>query len=212
MSKLTDSRGRRVATACVALVLLAGCGGNSESKAGESDGKPLNAQETQAILPDAKAMPGWRVSIAPTAYPLKEALAKGVTRCYGEDGNSCDSVQFTGASAFLADRKPLVSFLAYAYKDTASAESAYESVWEAWKERAPEARKLDLGAIGERRDAVQGLNAAMDEGSKGMIAQVRVGTVILLVTGEAAPTMDMADTLITEFATTFSERAQEAQK
>ncbi|MGW2510628.1 hypothetical protein ACWC0A_14555 [Streptomyces scopuliridis] len=76
----------------------------------------------------------------------------------------------------------------------------------------PEARKLNLGAIGERRDTVQGLNASMDEGSKGMIAQVRVGTVILLVTGEAAPKVDMADTLITKFATTFSERAQEAQK
>ncbi|MGW6600319.1 hypothetical protein [Streptomyces sp. NPDC055036] len=212
MSKLTDSRGRRVATACVALVLLAGCGGNSESEAGGSNGKPLNAQETQAILPDAKAMPGWRISSAPTAYPLKEALSKGVTRCYGEEGSSCDNVQFTGSSSFLADRKPVVSFLAYAYKDTASAESAYESVWEVWKERAPEARKLNLGAIGERRDAVQGLNAAMDEGSKGMIAQVRVGTVILLVTGEAAPKIDMADTLITKFATTFSERAQEAQK
>ncbi|MEV6425459.1 hypothetical protein [Streptomyces sp. NPDC051662] len=212
MSKLTDSRGSRAATACVALVLLAGCGGNSDSEAGGSDGKPLNAQETQAILPDAEAMPGWRVSLAPAAYPLKEALSKGVTRCVGEEGKSCDNVQFSGASAFLADRKPVVSFLAYAYKDTASAESAYESVWEAWKERAPEARKLNLGAIGERRDAVQGLNAAMDEGSKGIIAQVRVGTVILLVTGQAAPKMEMADTLITEFATTFSERAQETQK
>ncbi|MFD7290709.1 hypothetical protein [Streptomyces sp. NPDC059863] len=210
MSKLTDSRGRRVAIACVALVLLAGCGGNSE--AGGSNGKPLNAQETQAILPDAKDLPGWRITSAPTAYPLKEALAKGVTRCYGEEGSSCDNVQFTGSSSFLADRKPVVSFLAYAYKDTASAESAYESVWEVWKERAPEARKLNLGAIGERRDAVQGLNAAMDDGSKGMIAQVRVGTVILLVTGEAAPKIDMADTLITKFATTFSERAQEAQQ
>ncbi|MFE7568613.1 hypothetical protein ACFU76_16885 [Streptomyces sp. NPDC057539] len=212
MSKLTNSRGRRVATACVALVLLVGCGGNSESEAGGSDGKPLNAQETQAILPDATAMPGWRVSLAPAAHPLKEALSKGVTQCVGEEGSSCDNVQFTGASTFLADRKPVVSFLAYAYKDTASAESAYESVWEAWKERAPEARKLNLGAIGERRDAVQGLNAAMDEGSKGMIAQVRVGTVILLVLGQAAPKIDMADTLITKFATTFSERAQEAQK
>ncbi|MFD7121550.1 hypothetical protein ACFWAA_31590 [Streptomyces sp. NPDC059922] len=211
MSKLTDSRGSCVAIACVALVLLAGCGGNSESEAGGSDGKPLNAQETQAILPDAKAMPGWRVSLAPTAYPLEEAVSKGVTRCHGEEGNSCDNVQFTGASTFLADGKPVVSFLAFAYKDTASAESAYESVWEAWKERTPEARKLNLGAVGERRDAVRGLNASMDEGSKGAIAQVRVGAVIVLVTGEAAPKVDMADTLITKFATTFSERAREAQ-
>lgn len=212
MSKLIDSRSRRIATACVALVFLFGCGGNTESDAGGSEGKPLNAQETKAILPDAKAMPGWKIALAPTAYPLKEAISMGVTRCYGEEQNSCDNVRFTGASTFLAEKKPFVTFIALAYKDAAVAESAYEPVWEAWKERVPEARKLNLGAIGERRDAVQGLNASMDEGSTGAIAQVRVDTVILLVTGEGAPSAEMTDTLLAKFATTFSERAQEAQK
>lgn len=211
MPRLIDRRSRRIATACAALALLVGCGGNTETGTGENEAKPLNAQETEAILPDAKAMPGWKVVVAPAVYSLKKAKSIGVTRCYGEKQDSCENVRFAGASTFHVGKKPLVSFFALAYQDVDVAKSAYDPVWEAWRERVPEARKLNLGEIGERNDAVKGLSPSFDEGSKGVIAQVRVGTVILLVVGEAAPKIEMADSLIAKFATTFAKRARQAQ-
>ncbi|MGW3624815.1 hypothetical protein [Streptomyces sp. NPDC000880] len=211
MPRLIGRRSRRIATACVALTILVGCGGNTETSTGGNEASPLNAQETKAILPDAKAMPGWKVAVAPAAYSLTEAKTIGVARCYGGEQDSCENVRFTGASSFLVAKKPIVSFMALAYEDVNVAKSAYDPVWEAWRERVPEARNLNLGEIGERSDAVTGLSPSFDEGSKGVIAQVRVGTVILLVTGEAAPKIEMADSLIANFATTFAKRARQAQ-
>jgi hypothetical protein len=211
MPRPIDHRNRRIATACAALVLLVGCGGNTESGTGENEEKPLNAQETKAILPDEKTMPGWKVAVAPTAHSLKKAKSIGVARCYGDKEDSCKNVRFTGTSTFYVAKKPIVSFMALAYEDVGVAKSAYDPVWEAWRQRVPETRNLNLGEIGERSDAVTGLSPSFDEGSKGVIAQVRVGTVILLVMGEAAPNIEMDDSLIAKFATTFANRARQAQ-
>lgn len=136
----------------------------------------------------------------------------GVARCYGDSArDSCAQVRFTGASAFHRRGEPDITFVIQTYEDESSAESAYGTVWKAWKHRVPQSRPVHTGRLGEQSDAVVGLNAAMAEGSKGLLVQVRVGSVILLSMAEAGAHVDVPDSYLRRFAGGFAQRAVEAQ-
>ncbi|WP_158973269.1 hypothetical protein [Streptomyces griseus] len=206
MGKLLISRrivGRPMAFACAATIALTACGENS------APGSRLSLRETQSVLPDSTAVPGWRIAAPPAAYPAKKALSSGLTNCYTAE--SCKNVLFSGRSVLREGGKPEISFLIFTYQDAATAKSSYTPVWKAWTSRVPGARELNLGKIGDQNDAVSGADASFASGSKSILSQVRVGSVILLTHGAAAPKMDMKDSLIKRFATMFSERAQQAQ-
>ncbi|SOD82741.1 hypothetical protein [Streptomyces sp. Ag109_G2-15] len=188
------------------LALLSGCGG------GTGEAPSLDAKQTVATLPDAKSVPGWEVSLEPVAYSLKKALSMGVGRCYGEAPDSCARVRFLGVSAFHQQGKPDLSFIVQTYKDSATAKSAYRAVWKGWKGRVPSSRPVNVGEVGEQRDAVAGLSASMAKDSKGTLVQVRVGSVIMLSMAESVPRIEMADSFLTKFATVFAQRADQVQE
>ncbi|MGW2745699.1 hypothetical protein [Streptomyces sp. NPDC001450] len=185
------------------LALLSGCGG------GTGEAAALDAKQAEGVLPDAKSLPGWEVSLEPVGYSLKKALSMGLARCYGEAPDSCARVRFTGVSAFRKEGRPDISFMIQTYQDSDTAKSAYPAVWNAWKGRVPSPRAVNPGKLGEQRDAVAGLSASMAKGSKGRLVQVRVGSVIMLSFAEAGSRVDAADSLLTEFANVFAQRAEQ---
>ncbi|WP_143659097.1 hypothetical protein [Streptomyces sp. SA15] len=166
-------------------------------------------QETTSVLPDGKAIPGWDVAAEPSAYAQKKALEFGLTSCYTKE--SCDNVHIAGRSMFMKAQKPGITFSIMTYQDAETAQSAYDPVWEAWNDRVPDAKRVDLGKIGERNDAVTGMDISGVPGSKSVLSQVRVGSVILLTHGAAVPKVELSDSLIGKCATAFAERARQAQ-
>ncbi|MEU2438596.1 hypothetical protein ABZ595_20825 [Streptomyces rubradiris] len=189
------------------LVLLSGCGG------GESGGvSPLDAGQAEAVLPDAAALPGWKVSMEPVAYPLEKAKEMGVGQCHDVAGqDSCAQVRFFGAAAFHQEDRPDISFIVQTYRDEETARAAYGTVWKAWKQWVPEARSVSAGDLGDQRDAVAGLSASVVKGSKGLMVQTRVGSVIMVSMAEAGPRTAMADSYMNRFAGVFTQRAGQAE-
>ncbi|HZF87359.1 hypothetical protein, partial [Streptomyces sp.] len=139
-----------------------------------------------------------------------KARELGVARCY-EGPEECAKTRVTGVSALYGTGKPKVDFVLMAYEDSAAAQSAYEPVWKAWRGQSIEPRELNLGKIGDQRDAVSALSASGGEGARTMISQVRVGSVIMVTVGEAGAGIDVQSPL-KKFATVFAERAAQAQR
>ncbi|MFF8907882.1 hypothetical protein [Streptomyces olivaceoviridis] len=199
---------RKTALAVAAsLAMLSGCGGEHSGEAVH-----LDAGQAEAVLPDVASLPGWETSAEPAAYSLKKAKAMGIGRCYeGTRQDSCTQVRFFGSSAFHQQGKPEISFIVQTYRDEASARAAYGTVWQAWKQRVPAAKAVSTGEIGDQRDGVIGLDTSMIEGSKGLLVQVRVDSVIMLSMATAGPQVDMADSFLNQFADVFAKRAGQAQ-
>jgi hypothetical protein len=187
----------------MSFTVLVGCG------EGADEDSPLSAQEATSVLPGGKAVSGWDVAAAPSAYVQKKALEFGLTSCYTKA--SCENVRFAGRSVFIKAQKPGITFSILTYQDAETAQLAYASVWEAWNDRVPAAKRVNLGKIGDRNNAVTGLDVSGVPGSKSVLSQVRVGSVILLTHGAAAPKVELSDSLIGRCATAFAERAQQAQ-
>lgn len=61
---------------------------------------------------------------------------------------------------------------------------------------------MPAGGIGDQRDAVAGLGPSIVEGSKSLMIQTRVGSVIML---------SMADSYMNRFAGVFARRAGQAE-
>ncbi|MFI0167259.1 hypothetical protein [Streptomyces sp. NPDC017095] len=148
----------------------------------------------------------------PVAYPVKKAKEMGLRRCHDVAGrNSCDHVRVLGASVFRRQGKPDLSFVVQTYRDEDTARAAYGTVWKAWKQWVPAARTVPAPHLGDQRDAVAGLSASTAEGSKGLMVQVRVGSVIMLSMAEAGPGVPTADSFADRFAGVFARRAAQAQ-
>ncbi|MFJ2728180.1 hypothetical protein [Streptomyces collinus] len=191
---------------CAALVLLAGCGG------GGKEPDPLGVRDAQAVLPDAKSMPGWETIAEPTAYPLEEARSLNVARCLGKAPDSCAHVRYTGQADFRHRGMPELTFLVQTYPDAATAKSAYPVVWKEWKRWSVEPKPLAAGGIGEQSDAVAGTGVSLLPGSKELKMQVRVGSVIMRTNVEALPKAKGAESLLTKSAKAFARRAEQVQE
>ncbi|MFF3313212.1 hypothetical protein [Streptomyces sp. NPDC002952] len=196
-------RRHRIVAAFALLPLLAACGADTD------EGTPLDARTTRDVLPDEKAVPGWDITAEPTAESLKKARSQGLVRCYTRA--SCEDVRFAGVSLFQGTHKPRFTFMIMTYEDADTAESAYGRVWKAWKARVPDSRVVNVGDIGDQHDAVAGPGSSFDERTKSTLVQVRVGSALMLTTGESAAGVDMSDDLVAEFASTFAERARQVQ-
>ncbi|WP_159072799.1 hypothetical protein [Streptomyces glaucescens] len=197
---------RQAVVSCAALALLAGCGDGSADEAG-----PLSARQAAAVLPDAKAAPGWEVAVEPVAYPQSKARELGVARCH-EGPEECSKPRVTGVSAMAGGRdKAQLDFVLMAYEDAKAAQASYEPVWKAWGGRSVEPRELDLGTIGDESDAVAGVSTSLRAGAEAVLVQVRVGSVIMVTMGEAGSGVELPNT-VEQFATVFAERAGQAQE
>ncbi|MEV6316485.1 hypothetical protein [Streptomyces sp. NPDC051776] len=98
------------------------------------------------------------------------------------------------------------------YSDEEAAEAAYGDYVDTYKEKLGEPKKLDLGKIGDNRDAWVGLGSSFEDDSKAVLAEMRVGSVILEIAAAAGPNVTLTDSLIKDLAAVFVERARQAQK
>ncbi|MEL5956127.1 hypothetical protein AADR41_15380 [Streptomyces sp. CLV115] len=200
--------GQGFLAAGAAAVLLGGCGG------GDATAAALDKGQVASVLPDAKAVPGWRNYVKPDAqkpvpgYPPSVCVA----RTKAQRKTACDPVTSWGASAFVrkADATTL-NFWTLAYEDEKTAEAAYDVLaeWYGGDRVGVGAEQVDLGGTGAEREANRAAVGTM--GGPATIAQIRVGTTVLGVSTGTQSRSAVADKEVKAFAAMFAERAQQAQ-
>ncbi|MFJ2894130.1 hypothetical protein ACIO87_04500 [Streptomyces sp. NPDC087218] len=204
------ARGSRgLLAAGAALLLLAGCGGGDGGAAAALDRK-----QVASVLPDAKAVPGWRMYVKPDAQKPVAGFPPSVCMAATKKKRktACDTVTSWGASAFV--RQPDVTTLNFwvlAYKDEETADAAYDVLieWYGGDRVGRGARKVDLGDIGEDREANRAAVGTM--GGPATIAQVRVGTTVLGISTGTQGRTAVPDEQVEAFAAVIAERAKQAQ-
>ncbi|MFD0340871.1 hypothetical protein ACFVH0_19680 [Streptomyces sp. NPDC127117] len=202
------ARGRLVAVGAVAL-LLAGCGGGSDAEAAA-----LDKGQVASVLPDAKAVPGWRNYMKPEAqkpvpeYPPPVCVA----RTKEQRETACAPVTSWGTAAFVrkADATTL-NFWTLAYKDEKAADAAYDVLikWYGGDRVGQNAEKVEIGSPGAEREANRAAVGTM--AGPATIAQVRVGTTVLGISTGTTGKAVVPDKDVKAFAAMFAERAQQAQ-
>ncbi|MFJ6012295.1 hypothetical protein [Streptomyces sp. NPDC092952] len=203
-------RGPGILAAGTAVLLLAGCGGGG----GDAKATALDRKQVASVLPDAKAVPGWRNYMKPDAQEPVPDYPPSVCRVGPKDKReaACKEVAFWGTSSFAHEPDgTTLNFWALAYKDEKAADTAYDLLagWYGGDRVGVGAKEVDLGGTGAEREANRAEVGAM--GGPGTIAQVRVGTTVLgISTGTQGKTV-IPDERVRAFAATFAERAQQAQ-
>lgn len=196
------------AAAWAAALLLTSCGSGDDAAAA------LDRKQVASVLPDAGAVPGWRMYMKPEAqkpvpeYPPQVCMATTKEKRKA----ACDTVTFWGFSAFV--RKPdatTLNFWVLAYEDEKAADAAYDTLigWYGGDRVGLDARKVDLGDIGDEREANRAAVGTM--GGPATIAQIRVGTTVLGISTGTQGKAAVPDERIEEFAAVFAERARQAQ-
>ncbi|MEV0581170.1 hypothetical protein [Streptomyces sp. NPDC050392] len=200
---------RGVAAGAAALV-LAGCGGGGE----EAAAKALGKAEVVSILPDAKAMPGWRTQLEPDAQePVPEyPPAFCLTKDKKKRATACGEITFYGVAAYV--RKPDVTSLNYwvlAYKDEKTADAAYDAIAEYYggDRVGVGAVPVKIGEPGAEREANRAATGTM--GGPATITQLRVGTTVLGISTGTQGEKAVSDQEVKDLAAMFAERAQQAQ-
>ncbi|MFB6980485.1 hypothetical protein [Streptomyces scopuliridis] len=188
------------------LVLMAGCGGGGDGGGGKA--AALGEQQTELAVPDAKAVPGWETISARASGSMKEETLRG-SLCPKKGQEACKGARFMGTARFKAAEQTQVSFWAIAYQDEKSAESAYGLHWDWYRKGLAEPESVDLGGLGEQRNAEQGVSGY--QGDRRAVARVRVGTVVLWATLDASRERGIDAGLVKDLASVFAARAQEAQ-
>ncbi|MFF4080137.1 hypothetical protein ACFYZN_12090 [Streptomyces sp. NPDC001777] len=208
-ANIRGARGSRgLLAAGAALLLLAGCGG------GDGGAVALDRKQVASVLPDAKAVPGWRMYVKPDAQKPVAGFPPSVCMAATKKKRktACDTVTSWGASAFV--RQPDVTTLNFwvlAYKDEETADAAYDVLieWYGGDRVGRGARKVDLGDIGEDREANRAAVGTM--GGPATIAQVRVGTTVLGISTGTQGRTAVPDEQVKAFAAVIAERAKQAQ-
>jgi hypothetical protein len=196
-----------LAAGAVAL-LLAGCGG------GDAEAAALDKGQVASVLPDAKAVPGWRNHMKPDAQkPVPDFPPPVcVARTKEQRETACAPVTSWGASAFVrkADATTL-NFWALAYKDEKAADAAYDVLikWYGGDRVGQNAEKVEIGGPGAEREANRAAVGTM--AGPATIAQVRVGTTVLGISTGTSGKAVVPDKEVKAFAAMFAERAQQAQ-
>ncbi|MFE2033628.1 hypothetical protein ACFXKS_35445 [Streptomyces scopuliridis] len=185
------------------LALIAGCSGGSGGEA-----SALSEQQIELAVPDAKAVPGWETVSARASGSMKEQTLRG-SLCPKKGQEACKGARFMGTARFKGAERMQVGFWAIAYQDEKSAESAYDLHWDWYRKGLAETETVDLGSLGEQRDAEQGISGY--QGDKRAIAQVRVGTVVLWASLDASRETGIDAGLVKDLASVFTVRAREAQ-
>lgn len=208
---MTDQRWYiRGAAAGAAALLLTGCGGDGDGAHAAS----LDRKQVVSLLPDARAVPGWRTHLKPEARKPDPEFPPSVCRVTDEKKRDevCLGATAWGVSAFArtSDRTAL-NFWVLAYKDEKAAETAYDAMaqWYGGDRVGVGAREVGLGSLGDRREANRADAGTM--GGPSTIAQLRVGTTVLGVSTGTEGEDVTPDRDVKAFSTMFAERAQQAQ-
>ncbi|MFI5744672.1 hypothetical protein ACIBBE_01860 [Streptomyces sp. NPDC051644] len=199
------------AAAGAAALLLVGCGG---AGGGDAKAAALDKGQVASVLPDAKAVPGWRMYMEPEAqkpvpdYPPSVCM----TTTKQKRETACGKVTTWGFSGFVrkADATTL-NFWTLAYKDEKAADAAYDALaeWYGGDRVGRNAEKVDLGSPGADRVANRAEVGTM--GGPATITQIRVGTTVLGISTGTQGKSAVPDKQVKAFAAMFAERAQQAQ-
>ncbi|MGW2083956.1 hypothetical protein [Streptomyces sp. NPDC001880] len=204
------TRSQGLLAAGAAVLLLAGCGGGGE----DARAAALDNGQVASVLPDAKAVPGWRNYMKPEAQkPVPEyPPSVCVARTKEQREKACDPITSWGTSAFVrkADMTTL-NFWTLAYKDEKTADAAYDILaeWYGGDRVGRGAEQVDLGGAGAEREAHRAAVGTM--GGPATIAQIRVGTTVLGISTGTQGKSAVPDKEVKAFAAMFAERAQQAQ-
>ncbi|WP_406094945.1 hypothetical protein [Streptomyces sp. NBC_01013] len=210
MSRARERWYVRGTAAGAAALLLAGCGG------GDSGGsaKALDKAEVSSVLPDAKAVPGWRSVMTPDAQEPNPEFPPSVCLSVNKKkrATACAHITYWGASAYA--RKPdgtSLNFWTLAYEDEKSADAAYDALAEYYggDRVGVGAVPVDVGEPGEEHVANRAGTGTM--GGPATITQIRVGTTVLGISTGTQGRKAVSDQEVTDFAAMFAERAQQAQ-
>ncbi|WNI23782.1 hypothetical protein [Streptomyces sp. ITFR-16] len=202
---------RGVAAGAAAL-MLAGCGGGGDGDGGAA--KALTKAEVASVLPDAKAMPGWRTQLAPEAR--KPAPEYPPTVCLAKDSKkraaACGKITYWGVSGYV--RKPdgtSLNFWVLAYKEAKEAGTAYDALAEYYggDRVGPDAQPVEIGELGDERESHRAATGTM--GGPATITQLRVGTTVLGVSSGNQGAKTFTDQEVKAVAGLFAERARQAQ-
>ncbi|WP_329473864.1 hypothetical protein OIE75_39860 [Streptomyces sp. NBC_01723] len=197
-------------TAIVAALLLTGCGGGAEADGASDKAAALSEDQVRDVLPDDEAMPGWKRSARPTAVKMNDLYRREA--CPNKGNAGCEDSRFFGASAFRHDdNAAYVSFLVIAYDSEEAAESAYRVLWDGhYGEKAgPSAKSLELGPLGDERDARFGTSGF--NGEPGAVTQTRVGTTLLWTESASTGKGGIDEENVRELATVLADRSRQAQ-
>ncbi|MFF1922273.1 hypothetical protein ACFVW8_17100 [Streptomyces sp. NPDC058221] len=214
--------GIRSAAAGTAALLLVGCGsgsgagnGSGGGKAGgDSHAKALGKAEVTSVMPDAKAVPGWRSVLEPSALPRNPEVPPPVclTKSKKKHAATCDRITFWGVSGYArtSDAASL-NFWALAYKDEKTADAAYDALAEYYggDRVGVGAVPVPIGEPGQDRTANRAEVGSM--GGPGTITQIRVGTTVLGFGTGSQGRKALPDEQVEALAAMFAERAQQAQ-
>lgn len=200
---------RGVAAGAAAL-MLAGCGGG-----GGGDGaKALTKAEVASVLPDAKAMPGWRTQLAPEAQkPVPEyPPTVCVTKDRKKRAEACGKITYWGVAGYV--RRPdgtALNFWVLAYQKASEADAAYDAIAEYYggDRVGLDAKPVQIGELGDERESRRAATGTM--GGPATITQLRVGTTVLGVSSGNQGTKAFSDQEVKAVADMFAERARQAQ-
>ncbi|WP_326737321.1 hypothetical protein [Streptomyces sp. NBC_01022] len=201
----------RGAAAGAAALLLAGCGSGGGDDAAA---KALGKAEVSSVLPDAKAVPGWRSVLTPDAQEPNPEFPPSVCLSVNKKkrATACDHITYWGASAYA--HKPdgtSLNFWTLAYKDEKSADAAYDALAEYYggDRVGVGAVPVDIGDPGSEHVANRAEMGTM--GGPATITQLRVGTTVLGISTGTQGKKTVSDQEAKDFAAMFAERAQQAQ-
>ncbi|MFD9028569.1 hypothetical protein [Streptomyces parvulus] len=197
--------------AAAAALLLTGCGGAEADNASDDRAAVLSEDEVRDVLPDDQAMPDWKQSARPTAVAMNDLYRREACPIKGNAG--CEESRFFGASAFRHDgTAAYVSFLAVAYDSEEAAGRAYDVLWDGYygKKAGPSAKTLDLGPLGDERDARFGTVGF--NGEPGAVTQTRVGTTLLWTEAASAGKGGVDEDIVRDLATVLADRSRQAQR
>ncbi|MFF8915929.1 hypothetical protein ACF08M_22020 [Streptomyces sp. NPDC015032] len=208
------TRGSRgLLAAGAAALLLAACGGGGGS-GDEAKGVALDSKQLTSVLPDAKAVPGWRMNMKPGVLEPNPELppAACVTSMTKKQATACGNATFWGSSSFArkADATTL-DFWALAYKNEKAADAAYDALagWYGGDRVGVNAEKMDLGSPGDDREANRTEIGAL--GGPGTLTYIRVGTTVLGFSTGTTGRAVVPDQEVKAIAAMFVGRAQQAQ-
>lgn len=197
-------------TAIVAALLLTGCGGGAQADGASDKAAALSEDRVRDVLPDDEAMPDWKQSARPTAVKMTDLYRREACPIKGNAG--CEESRFFGASTFRHDdTAAYVSFLVIAYNSEEAAERAYDVLWDGYygDKAGPRAKTLELGPLGDERDARFGTSGF--NGEAGAVTQTRVGTTLLWTEAASTGKGGIDEENVRELATVLAERSRQAQ-